>query len=321
MCACSLTQSHATSHTRTHIVTCTYTLPHTRAHIITRSAHRHTCVCALPHTCINTVTTVCTHHHTRVYTASPVDTQIYCVGTNATRHVHPTTRVDTSPHRYEVRTRTAPGSRHTATHSHLVRGAQHAQGCASTQMPRSPGGAPQRRGGHKPTWDAGPWQTHTGCSRTRACGLFCSRCPGEPRPRPPGVPHCPLPSPPGRGRLPGRLGCQQGRLVGQVSAGSVSTSGLLQQIPRVGVRRRDHLQGLLTTRRRGQAGEAWPCQPRSLAGDGSGPLVSCTRVTPTWLGQAPSSAWRQSLPVLRPLSFLLSTPSLAALSGPKLRPI
>ena len=269
------------------------------------------------------------HCHNRVYT--PSHTCVHCLTSRHTdilcghkcrhRHVHPTTRVDTSPHRYEVGTRTAPGSRHTATHAHLVRGAQHAQGWASTQMPHSPGGAPQRQGGHKPTRDAGPWQTHTGCSHTRARGLFCSRCPGEPGPRPPGVTHCPLPSPPGRGRLPGRLGCQQGRPVGQVSAGSVSTSGLLQQIPRVGVRRRDHLQGLLTTRGHSQAGEAWPCQPRSLAGDGSGPLVSCTRVTPTWLGQAPSSAWRQSLPVLRPLGFLLSTPSLAALSGPKLRPV
>lgn len=35
----------------------------------------------------------------------------------------------------------------------------------------------------------------------------------------------------------------------------------------------------------------------------------------------PSSAWRQSLPVLRPLSFLLSTLNLVALSDPKLRPI
>lgn len=56
-----------------------------------------------------------------------------------------------------VRTRTAPDSRHTASHAHLVRGAQHAQGWASAQMPSSPGGAPQYRGGHKPTRDAGPW--------------------------------------------------------------------------------------------------------------------------------------------------------------------
>lgn len=301
------THAHTLSHTRTHCHTHVYTssyVVHTTTHV---HKHCHNCVYTPSHTCVHCLTS----RHT----------DILCGHKCRHRHVHPTTRVDTSPHRYEVGTHTAPGSRHTATHAHLVRGAQHAQGWASTQMPRSPGGAPQRQGGHKPTRDAGPWQTHTGCSHTRARGLFCSRCPGEPGPRPPGVTHCPLPSPPGRGRLPRRLGCQQGRPVGQVSAGSVSTSGLLQQIPRVGVRRRDHLQGLLTTRGHGQAGEAWPCQPRSLAGDGSGPLMSCTRVTPTWLGQAPSSAWRQSLPVLRPLGFLLSTPSLAALSGPKLRPV
>lgn len=33
--------------------------------------------------------------------------------------------------------------------------------------------------------------------------------------------------------------------------------------------------------------EAWPRWPRSLAGDGSGPLGSCSGVAPTRLGQAP----------------------------------
>lgn len=145
----------------------------------------------------------CTPHHTCVYTTTTVHT---IRGTGI-------------QHQTVVYT-----GRHTATHVHLV--TQHAQTQAGTQvtstveLPRTP-----YWGCHRPTRDTGsPGETDTGRSHTDAYGLFCSKCPGEPRPRLPGVTHCPLLSSPGRGCHPGRAGCQQGQHVGQVSAGSESQS-------------------------------------------------------------------------------------------------
>ena len=184
-------------------------------------------MCTPPHTSINTVTTVYTSSHThihtitRVYTASPADTQIYCVGMKATTdmytpphvwlHHHTGTRCTRVQHQIADTLPHMPAWSEVASRL----GARPAHRCPAPQV-----ALPSIRGSHKPTRDAGPQRTHTRRSHTCVRGLFCSRCPGEHGPRPPGVTHCPLLSPPGRGRLPGRPGCQQGRPVGQVSAGS-----------------------------------------------------------------------------------------------------
>lgn len=152
----------------------------------------------------------CIPHHTCVYTTTTVRT---IRGTGI-------------QHQTVVYT-----GRHTATRVHLV--TQHAQTQAGTQvtstveLPRTP-----YWGCHRPTRDTGsPGETDPGHSHTDVYGLFCSKCPGEPRPRLPGVTHCPLLSSPGRGCHPGRAGCQQGQPVGQVSAGSESQSSFPSRFP------------------------------------------------------------------------------------------
>ena len=108
--------------------------------------------------------------------------------------------------------------------------------------------------------------------------------------------------------------------MGQVSAGSASTI----RFPAA-----ESLGGSEEGRPPGSAHDvrAWPSRAPIQSPGPGGPGHSMEMALGLWgpapeshphgWDRPPSAAWRQLLPVLRPLSFVLSTLNLAALSGPK----
>lgn len=108
--------------------------------------------------------------------------------------------------------------------------------------------------------------------------------------------------------------------MGQVSAGSASTI----RFPAA-----ESLGGSEEGRPPGSAHDvrAWPSRAPIQSPGPGGPGHSLEMALGLWgpapeshphgWDRPPSAAWRQLLPVLRPLSFVLSTLNLAALSGPK----